>query len=121
MIKTDRYYLQNMLDYAVKLRALAARTSRSDYDQDETRQASYRYWLQVIGEAARYVSPALREARPDIPWQPMTGMRNRIVHDYLGIDDDIVWNTVHHRIPELIEQLNDLIATLPPDESQQPM
>jgi len=46
----------------------------------------------------------------------MTGMRNRIVHDYLGIDDDIVWKTVHERIPELIEQLNAIILSLPDEE-----
>ena len=116
MQKTDRYYLQHMRDYALKLQALAARTSRLDYDHDETRQASYRYWLQVIGEAARHVSPALKDANPHLNWLPMTGMRNRIVHDYLGIDDDILWKTVRERIPELIEQLSAIILSLPDEE-----
>lgn len=109
MDKTDRYYLQHMLDYGLKLQALTERTTRLEYDADETRQAAYRYWLQTIGEAAGRVSKTLKDENPQIAWQPMTGMRNRIVHDYLGIDDDVVFKTAHERIPELVEQLQRLI------------
>lgn len=118
MMKTDRYYVQHMLDYALKLEALAAQTTRADYDSDETRQATYRYWLQVIGEAAGRVSHELREQWPAILWQPMIGMRNRIVHDYLGIDDDIVWKTVHERIPELVSELRLLMQSLPTNSEE---
>ena len=108
MSKTDAYYLRQMLDYALKLSALAARTTREAYDSDETIRAACRYWLQVIGEAARGVSAELEHSESEIPWRAMIGMRNRIVHDYLGIDDDMVWNTVIHRIPLLILRLEAL-------------
>ncbi len=113
-MKNDEIYLRHMLDYAQKLQALAKRTSRAEYDGNETIQAAYRYWLQVIGEAAGRVSPEFQDAQSHILWRPMIGMRNRIVHDYLGIDDDTVWKTVQERIPELIQQLEQLLST-PPD------
>lgn len=109
MNKRDAIYLQDMPDHAHKLRDLAERTSREQYAADETLRAACRYWLQVIGEAASRVSTALQERHPNIAWRPMIGMRNRIVHDYLGIDDDTVWRTVVERIPELIEQLTALL------------
>ncbi|HYO89051.1 MAG TPA: DUF86 domain-containing protein [Candidatus Limnocylindrales bacterium] len=109
MSKDDRYYLRHMLDYSRKLGALAQRYPRAQYDSDEPLQAACRYWLQVIGEAARGLSPAFEEAHPDIPWRAMIGMRNRIVHDYLGIDDETVWKTVSERIPELTAALEALL------------
>lgn len=110
MIKNDVYFLRHMLDYATKLHELAERTSREQYDADETVQAACRYWLQVIGEAARNVSSDLEDSYSDIPWRAMVGMRNRIVHDYLGIDDETIWNTVTRRIPELIVALEALLS-----------
>lgn len=112
MKKDETYYLAHMLDYADKLRAVSAQTTRDQYDTDEKIQAAYRYWLQVIGEAARQVQPAFQTEHPQIPWRPIIGMRNRIVHDYLGIDDDTVWKTVEERIPELIDELKKLISSL---------
>ncbi|MBZ0301891.1 MAG: DUF86 domain-containing protein [Anaerolineae bacterium] len=76
MNKDDRSCLMHRLDYAEKLRVLAGHTTQDQYDADETIQAACRYWLQVIGEAARQVSPALQEAHSSIPWRPMIGIRN---------------------------------------------
>lgn len=113
MKKDDTYYLRHMLDYAHKLQSLSTHTPRIKYDVDETIQAAYRYWLQVVGEAATHVSESFQDAHSHIAWRPMIGMRNRIVHDYLGIDDDTVWKTVQERIPELIVQLELLLSTPP--------
>ena len=73
-------------------------------------QAACRYWLQVIGEATRGVSSELEDEHDEVPWRARIGMRNRIVHDYLGIDDDTVWNTVTNRVPELIAALEAILS-----------
>jgi uncharacterized protein with HEPN domain len=109
MSRDDGVLLRHRLDYARKLNALARSRTREDYDRDETLQAACRYWLQVIGEAARGLTPEFEQEHPDIPWRAMIGMRNRIVHDYLGIDDETVWKTVSERIPELTSALEALI------------
>lgn len=108
-MKDDRYYLLNMLDYAEKIQALFTTRSRQDFDDDELLRETCKYWLQVIGESARWVSEAFRSQHDNIPWRAMVGMRNRIVHDYLGIDDEIVWETVDKRIPELIQLLSAIV------------
>jgi uncharacterized protein with HEPN domain len=54
--------------------------------------------VQVIGEAARKVSPATRQRLPIIPWTVVIGVRHVIVHDYLGVDEDIVWQVVSHDV-----------------------
>lgn len=67
--------------------------------------------ISVIGEAANKVGPDARESLPDIRWQDMRGMRNRLVHNYFDINKDILWATVQQALPELIRQLEDALES----------
>jgi uncharacterized protein with HEPN domain len=64
----------------------------------------------MVGEAASRVSPAFREQNGGVPWAAVIGMRHRIVHDYLDVDYDIVWDVVKQHLPRLAEQLRKLTA-----------
>jgi uncharacterized protein with HEPN domain len=55
--------------------------------------------LEIVGEAAKRVSPDLRERAPGIPWREMAGMRDKLVHDYFGVDLDLVWDVVAAELP----------------------
>jgi uncharacterized protein with HEPN domain len=59
----------------------------------------------VIGEAAKQVPAQEREKMSHLPWREMTGLRDRVVHDYLGVDLNIVWDVVSNRLPELVQRL----------------
>ena len=65
--------------------------------------------LMIIGEAANHVPEDVQESHPDVPWSVMRAMRNRIVHAYFDIDPDILWDTVQHDLPKLVEPLNRLL------------
>ena len=56
---------------------------------------------EIIGEAASRVSPALQTAHPDLPWEQMRGLRNRLAHAYFDVDLSIVWGVVEGELPEL--------------------
>jgi uncharacterized protein with HEPN domain len=64
-----------------------------------------------MGEAARRVSSAFRESHPDIPWRAIVGMRHKVVHDYLHVDFDIVWDVVTAELSPLISQLERLVPS----------
>jgi len=66
--------------------------------------------VQVVGEAARRVSEAYCSTTPSIPWKAIVGMRNKLVHDYMGVDEEMVWDTVTSELPDLIERLTRLGA-----------
>ncbi len=65
--------------------------------------------FQVIGEAARALSPAFRKQHADVPWKQIVGMRNIIVHDYFQIDGEIVWNAVENELPKLRARIAAII------------
>ncbi len=70
------------------------------------------YALHIVGEAARNVPGDIRERYPQIPWQKIIGMRNRLAHDYLGTRLDIIFATAQEFAPQLIESLPSIIDEL---------
>lgn len=114
MPKDDAVYLGHMLDAAHKVGARILGKSHEEYDASEDLQIILAYLIQTIGEAASRVSAEMRDQHPEIPWKQIVGMRNRIVHDYMNIDADIVWEVATRNIPALIVQLESLSS--PPTE-----
>lgn len=90
MKEDDRLYASHMLETAQKALRLAAGKTRAQYDSEETLRLALIHLIQVIGEAARRVSRQFRENHSSIPWDDITGMRHRIVHDYLCVDENVV-------------------------------
>jgi uncharacterized protein with HEPN domain len=65
--------------------------------------------LEIVGEAARLVSQETRDIHPEIPWNQMIGMRNRLIHEYFRVDLVTVWETVQSDLPCLIELIEPLV------------
>jgi uncharacterized protein with HEPN domain len=64
-----------------------------------------------MGEAARRVSSSFQDSHPEIPWKAVIGMRHKVVHDYLHVDFDIVWDVATADLPPLISQLEQLVSS----------
>jgi uncharacterized protein with HEPN domain len=94
MSKDDWVYIKHMLDQAdVALRHVAG-VDRAQYDSDELLRFGLTYVVQSIGEAARHVSHEFRDRFGAVPWKQIVGMRHKLVHDYVHVDYDLVWETV---------------------------
>lgn len=106
--KDDRVYVGHMVDMIRKALAMAAGKSREDYDGDEVLRLALTHLLQVIGEAASHVSKTFRVAHSDVPWNAIVGMRHKVVHDYMDVDQDIVWDTVKTELELLLKKLEAL-------------
>ncbi len=111
----DAVYLGHMLDMAQKAASRLAGRTRQSFDHDEDLQIVLAHRVQIIGEAASRVSSGTKDAHPEIPWHRIIGMRHRIVHDYMNIDADILWEVVTRSLPELIELLIPLAPSAEDD------
>lgn len=66
--------------------------------------------LEIIGEATKRISPEYRKLHSDIPWKEMAGMRDKIIHNYMGVNFLTIWNAVRENIPELEPKLQRLLT-----------
>jgi uncharacterized protein with HEPN domain len=113
MQKDDLVYVGHMLDAARLIAAKVSGKSRAEFDADENLRLALAHLIQTMGEAARRVSSPFQQAHPHVPWRKIIGMRHKVVHDYLHVDYDIVWN-VATVMPPLVAQLEEIV---PPEPS----
>ena len=102
MPRDDAVYVGHMLETTRKAVEKIERKSRADFDADENLRLALAHLIQIIGEAASRVSTTFCEAHAEVPWSEVIGMRHKIVHDYLGVDYDIVWAVVTADLPLLV-------------------
>ena len=114
MSPRDLVYVGHMLDMAKKVVGKAAGLSRDAYDADENLRLALIHLIQVIGEAGRQVSKEFSDSHPEISWAEIVGMRHKVVHDYLSVDEDIVWQVVTGDVPKLVAALEPLVPPVPP-------
>lgn len=86
----DEAYMLDILLAAAKIVRFSQGYDAEKFAADEVLQHAIMRLLQIIGEAARKISPAYKEAHPQIPWIQIIGMRNRLVHEYFRVETDIV-------------------------------
>ena len=89
----DDAYLLDMLLAAREARAFVSSLAPVDFRRNRMAQLAVPKAIEIVGEAASRVSETFATAHPEIPWRAIVGMRNRLVHDYAGIDLDRVWET----------------------------
>jgi uncharacterized protein with HEPN domain len=108
--KDDLVYVGHMLDMARKALAKVKGKGRPEYDADENLRMALIHLIQTIGEAARRVSPEFRDRNPGIPWARIVGMRNKVVHDYLSVDYDLIWDVVTVNLHPLAVELEKALT-----------
>ena len=110
-------YLQHMVDAISRIQRYLSHVSETGFMGDEKTQDAVVRNFEVIGEAARHVQTMHEDyaaAHPEVPWGLMYAMRNRVAHGYFQVDWNLIWRTAHGELPALREQIERLLAGLPP-------
>jgi uncharacterized protein with HEPN domain len=103
--RDDTVPMRHMLDHAREVVAMLRGRTRRDLDTDRMLQLALLHLIEIIGEAAKRVTPSGYERYPDIPWLKVIGTRNRIVHGYDAINYDILWDIATGEMPALVAAL----------------
>ena len=108
-MRDERERLLDIQEAIERIERYAAR-GREAFEQDELIQIWVLYHLQIIGEAARTLSPEFTAQHPQTPWPRIVGMRNILVHNYFGVDVSIVWSVVERELPLLKQQVASILT-----------
>jgi uncharacterized protein with HEPN domain len=105
-------FLEDMLTAAEKITTYAQGLTSSDITKNGEKTEAILYNLLILGEAAKGVPENIRSTYPDIPWRSITGMRDKIIHQYWGINQIQIFKTVTEEIPPLITTIKTILAEL---------
>ena len=103
-----RFYLEDMIGFAEKIIAYTDGFNQAGFVASSLNYDATVRNLELIGEAATHVPDAIRQANPQIPWRLIIATRSRLIHGYLGIDNDTLWSIIQTDIPSLLSQLRQL-------------
>jgi len=94
-------YLRHILDETEYLIDKKKGLGKKQFFKDATLKRAFVRSIEIIGEASKKAPSELRDRYPNIHWKAIAGMRDRLIHNYFGVDHEIVWDVVENKIPEL--------------------
>jgi len=110
MLKNDELRIRHIIDAAEEAIAFCSNRSRQDLHQDRMLNLSLVRLLEIIGEAARGISPEFRNSHPEIVWKKMAGLRDRLIHGYFDVNLDVVWETITEDLPPMVAKLRNIVV-----------
>jgi uncharacterized protein with HEPN domain len=101
MSKDESIYLRHIWDSIEKIESYVSGVDQDEFFENSMVQDAVIRQLEIIGEAAKRISESTRAKEPDIPWNSIAGMRNKLIHDYFGVDLSTIWVTIKEDLDPL--------------------
>ena len=106
----DLVYLGDILDAIRRIEDYTAGIKKKEFMEHLMMQDAVMRQIEIIGEASNSVSDDFQEKHPELPWFQMRGIRNKIIHDYRGINLQVIWDTVKNDLPALKKQVEGILG-----------
>ena len=110
--RTYADYLVDILDATAQAQRFTAGMSYDEFATDAKTVFATVRALEIVGEASKRIPTSVREAYPDIPWRSMAGMRDKLIHDYFGVNLEVIWKTVTEEIPTIEPKLRQIVGAI---------
>ena len=105
----DLLLLNDILDAINRIESYVQGVNKETFFENLMMQDAVMHQIEIIGEASNRISDSLQDEHPELPWIQMRAIRNKIVHDYRGIELEIIWDTVSNNLPGLKTQVERLL------------
>ena len=112
MNRDEGVYLHHILDAIAQVEEYVQDVDEASFPKNRMVQDAVIRQLEIIGEAARHLPQDFRKAHPVVPWGDIAGMRDKLIHDYFGVDLDKVWVTVEDDLPPLRDAVQEIVKNL---------
>lgn len=109
MSRDELLYLEDIAEACRKVLSFTAGMTKESFEADERTYDAVIRNLEVAGEAAKHVSASLREQLPDLEWRKLAGLRDVLAHAYFGIDNDILWDVIAHKVSQVAAAVEDYL------------
>ena len=110
MSKEPIELLRHIADECSYLLSVSKDLSKDEFLDDETLKRAVVRSLEIIGEATKKIPADFKVKWNSIHWKNMAGMRDRLIHDYIGVNYSIVWDVLKNKIPELTSQIEEVLS-----------
>ncbi|OFY27940.1 MAG: hypothetical protein A2275_18855 [Bacteroidetes bacterium RIFOXYA12_FULL_35_11] len=108
MHKNDLAYIDHILECIKKIRKFVKGIDKNEFAKNELIQDAVIRNFEIIGEASKKISTDLKQVYYEIPWKEISGMRDKLIHDYLGVEIEIIWKTIEQDLPTLQKELKKI-------------
>ncbi|MGB9621980.1 MAG: DUF86 domain-containing protein [Brevinematia bacterium] len=102
-------YLKDILDSIDDIESFIRSMSFEDFKRDKKTIYAVVRSIEVIGEATKKIPKALKDKHKDVPWKKMAGMRDKLIHEYFGVDVEILWKTIKEDLPPLKPLIEEVL------------
>jgi uncharacterized protein with HEPN domain len=109
---SDKIRVQHILDAIAEIEKYLAGITFEDFLSNSEKRFATIKQIEIIGEACNYITDAIKQAHPEIEWAPIKGFRNISIHEYFGVNFQIVWEIATNDLPVLKQQFTQILAGL---------